>query len=90
MTAIPKPVKSKKIGIQGPQLTEYDFQEVGEKIGESMELQAEVEITAFSHKRYETYVGIVQVANAQKGILSLDIGGIECVQININSIVSVK
>ncbi len=53
MTAIPKPKVSKSGGIQGPKLTETDYIETGEKIGESIEFSVEVEVTIFAHKRYE-------------------------------------
>ncbi|WP_255452106.1 hypothetical protein [Sporosarcina sp. ANT_H38] len=43
MTAIPKPPKSKVVA--GPKLTETDFLELGERIGESKEFGVEVEVT---------------------------------------------
>lgn len=90
MTAIPKPKKTKKTGTVVPQLTEYDYHEIGEKIGESLEFGTEVEIVIFSHKRYKTFSGIVSGADSQRGILSLKTGNFETEKISINSIVDVK
>ncbi|MET3659068.1 YolD-like family protein [Sporosarcina psychrophila] len=87
MTAIPKPPKSKVVA--GPKLTETDFLEIGERIGESKEFNVEVDITIYAQKRYETVIGIVTEVDGQQGKLSLQVG-YESIKINMNNIVSVK
>lgn len=89
MTAIPKPTKTKKSGVAGPQLTESDFIEIGEKIGEALEFKNEVEITTFHRKQFESARGIVTSADGQTGTLNLR-SNYETIKINMNSIVSVK
>jgi hypothetical protein len=89
MTAIPKPKTSKSGGIQGPKLTETDYLEIGEKIGESIEFGVAVEITIFANKRYESFTGIVKGVEDQRGVLSMYVG-YENIKINMNNIVSVK
>ncbi len=44
MRPVPKPPKSTS-GSQRPKLTESDYEEIGEKIGEALEFQTEVTIT---------------------------------------------
>jgi hypothetical protein len=87
MTAIPKPPKSKVVA--GPKLTETDFLEIGERIGESKEFNIEVEVTIYAQKRYESVTGIVTEVDGQQGKLSFQMG-FENVRINMNNIVSVK
>ncbi|WP_203249216.1 YolD-like family protein [Sporosarcina beigongshangi] len=87
MTAIPKPKKTNN-SVAGPQLTEYDFIEIGEKIGEALEFGNEVEITTYHLKQYESARGIITSADGQKGKLTLQVG-LEDVTISINAIVSV-
>ena len=88
MTAIPKPPKSKKGGAAGPQLTESDFLEIGEKIGEALEFQNKVEITIYAHKRYESVTGIIIDVDGQQGKLKMQVG-YESIIINMNNIVGV-
>lgn len=57
MIAIRKPPKSKVVA--GPKLTENDFLEIGERIGESKEFGVEVEITIYAEKRYESVTEVV-------------------------------
>lgn len=87
MTSIPKPPKSKVVA--GPKLTETDFLEIGERIGESKEFNIEVEVTIYAQKRYESVTGIVTEVDGQQGKLSFQMG-FENVRINMNNIVSVK
>ena len=87
MTAIPKPPKSKVV--VGPKLTETDFLEIGEKLGESKEFGVEVEITIYAQKRYESVTGVVKVIEGQQGKLTLQVG-YDNVKINMNNIASVK
>ncbi|MBO0586343.1 YolD-like family protein [Sporosarcina sp. E16_8] len=87
MTAIPKPPKSKVVA--GPKLTETDFLEIGERIGESKEFGVEVEITIYAHKRYESVRGVVKEIEGQRGFLSMHVG-YDNIKINMNNIVSVK
>lgn len=87
MTAIPKPPKSKVVA--GSKLTETDFLEIGERIGESKEFNVEVDITIYAQKRYETVTGIVTEVDGQHGRLSLQVG-YDSIKINMNNIVSVK
>jgi len=87
MTAIPKPPKSKVVA--GPKLTETDFLEIGERIGESKEFGVEVEITIYAQKRYESVTGIVKEVEGQQGKLYLQVG-YENIRINMNNIVSAK
>lgn len=89
MTAIPKPPKTKKSAAAGPQLTESDFIEIGEKIGEALEFENEVEITTYQRKQFESARGIVTSADGQTGTLNLRVNH-EDIKINMNSIVSVK
>ncbi|MEK3935903.1 YolD-like family protein [Sporosarcina sp. FSL W7-1349] len=89
MTAIPKPPKSKKTSVAAPQLTEYDYTEIGERINESLEFGAEVEIQIYHQKRYETFRGVVTSADAQSGYLKLRVG-YDTLKININAIVGVN
>ena len=87
MTAIPKPPKSKVVA--GPKLTETDFLEIGERIGESKEFNVEVEVTIYAQKRYESVTGIVIDIDGQQGKLTMQVG-YESIKINMNNIVSVK
>jgi len=87
LTAIPKPPKSKVVA--GPKLTETDFLEIGERIGESKEFGVEVEITIYAQKRYESVIGVVKEVEGQQGKLSLQVGN-DNIKINMNNIVSVK
>lgn len=89
MTAIPKPSTSKKAGVVGPKLTEEDFLEISEKIGEAMEFDNEVEITVFFQKMLEKVIGKITSADAQTGLLKLQVGR-DSVRININNIVGVE
>jgi hypothetical protein len=89
MTAIPKPKTSRSGAIQGPKLTETDYLEIGERIGESIEFGVEVEVTIFAHKRYESFTGVIKNVEGQQGSLSMQIG-YENIKINMNDIVSVK
>ena len=88
MTAIPKPKKVNK-SVVGPQLTEYDYQEIGERISDAHEFKNEVEITTYHRKQYETARGVVISADGQTGTLTLRVG-YEDIKISMNSIVSVK
>lgn len=67
MTAIPKPPKTKKGGVAGPQLAESDYME----IGEALDFQNEVEITTFHRKQFESARGVVTSAEGQTGTLNL-------------------
>lgn len=87
MTAIPKPPKSKVV--VGPKLTETDFLEIGERIGESKEFNVEVEVTIYAQKRYESVTGVVTEIDGQQGKLTMQVG-YESIKINMNNIVSVK
>ncbi|MFJ7935994.1 YolD-like family protein [Sporosarcina sp. NPDC096371] len=88
MTAIPKPKKVNR-SVPGPQLTEYDYQEIGEKIEDALEFKNEVEISIFHRKRHESFRGVVVKADSQTGTLSL-YANFETTKININSIVGIK
>jgi len=88
MTAIPKPSTSKKPGVVKPKLTEEDFLEISEKIGEAMENNNEVEITVFHQKRIEKISGVITSADSQTGFLLLNVDH-DNVRININNIVGV-
>lgn len=87
MTAIPKPKKVNR-SVASPQLTEYDYQEIGEKIEDALEFQNEVEITIFHRKRHESFRGVVTKADSQTGKLSL-YANFETTKIDINSIIKV-
>ena len=87
LTAIPKPPKSKVV--VGPKLTETDFLEIGERIGESKEFGVEVVVTIYAQKRYESVTGIVKEVEGQQGKLSLQVGN-ENIKINMNNIASVN
>lgn len=88
MTAIPKPKVMNNSGA-GPKLTEYDFEEIGDKIAEALEFGSEVEITTYHLKQYESARGIIISADGQNGKLTLQVGS-EDITISINAIVSVK
>jgi len=87
MYAVPKPPKT-KTAAPGPKLTEEDFIEIGEKIGEAMEYNSEVEITIYHNKQHENFTGIITSADSQTGKLSLRVERND-VNISINSIVGI-
>lgn len=89
MRAVPKPPKT-ECDVKDPELTEFDYIEIGEKIGEALELKNEVEITIFFEKKYESFSGIIKSADANASVLSLDMGSAGSVNINIMSIVGVQ
>lgn len=89
MTAIPKPTKAKKAPSARPQLTEYDYQEIGEKLHDAQEFQTEVEIIVFQQKKHKSFVGVICSADGQTGVLSLRVG-YETVKLNMNDIVGIK
>ncbi|MEK5038560.1 YolD-like family protein [Sporosarcina sp. FSL K6-3457] len=88
MTAVPKPKKANK-NVVVPQLTESDFIEIGEKIGEALEFGSEIEVTTYHRKQYESARGVVTDVDGQLGKLTLRVD-FEDVKININAVVSVK
>lgn len=88
LTAIPKP-KSKSTAVAGPKLSETDFLEIGERIGESKEFNVEVDVTVYAQKRYEAVTGVVKEVDGQQGKLTMQVG-YDNVKINMNNIVSVK
>ena len=88
MTAVPKPKATNK-SAASPKLTEQDFEEIGEKIGEALEFGNEVEITTYHLKQYETAQGVITSADGQTGKLTMRVG-IEDITISINAIVSIK
>ena len=89
MRAVPKPPKSNS-GSQRPKLTESDYEEIGEKIGEALEFQTEVTITIYFEKKLESVTGIIKSADSQTGKLTLESSPFNSVKINIMSIVSVE
>ena len=89
MRAVPKPPKT-ECEVQDPELTEFDYIEIGERIGEALEQGSEVEITIFFEKKYESFTGVIRSADANASVLSLDMGSKGSVNINIMSIVGVK
>lgn len=88
MRAVPKPKATKKV-IASPKLTQEDFMEIGEAIGEALEFESEVTITVFYEKRYETVTGRIMSADAQTGFLTLQVG-LDSVRINMNNIIKVE
>ncbi len=88
MRAVPKP-KVTKNTIATPKLTEEEFMQIGEAIGEALEFENVVTITVFFQKRYESVTGKITSADAQTGILKLQVG-LDNVRININNIVKVE
>ncbi|WP_432355344.1 YolD-like family protein [Sporosarcina sp. A2] len=89
MVGIPKPARVKKGGSTRPQLTEYDYQEIGEKLNDAQEFENEVEITIFVRKKIERFVGVISSADGQTGVLSLRVG-YEDIKINMNDIVGIR
>ena len=89
MRAVPKPPKA-EWEVEDPDLTEFDYIEIGERIGEALEQGTEVEITIFFEKKYESFTGVIRSADANASVLSLDMGSKGSVNINIMSIVGVK
>lgn len=89
MRAVPKPPKT-ECEVQDPELTEFDYIEIGERIGEALEQGSEVEITIFFEKKYESFSGVITSADANASVLSLDMGSKGSVNINIMSIVGVQ
>ena len=89
MRAVPKPPKT-ECEVQDPALTEFDYMEIGERIGEALEQGTEVDITIFYEKKYEIFTGIIKSADANTSVLSLDMGSKGSVKINIMSIVGVQ
>lgn len=88
MRAVPKP-KATKTVIASPKLTEENFMEIGEAIGEALEFESEVTITVFYQKRYETVTGRITSADGQTGFLDLQVG-LDSVRINMNNIIKVE
>lgn len=88
MRAVPKP-KTTKNTVASPKLTEEEFMQIGEAIGEALEFENEVTITVFFQKRFETVTGRITSADAQTGYLKLQVG-MDSVRININNIVKVE
>lgn len=89
MVGIPKPAKAKKAASARPQLTEYEYQEIGEKLNDAQEFENEVEITIFRRKQHEKYTGVITSADGQTGVMSLRVG-YEDIKINMNDIVGIK
>lgn len=89
MRAVPKPPKSDN-GPQRPNLTEFEYEEIGEKIGEALEFRTEVTVTLFYDQKFESISGVIQSADAQIGKLTLDIDEVNSVTINIMSIVGIE
>ena len=89
MRAVPKPPKTKS-GSQRPKLTEFDYEEIGEKIGEALEYQTEVQITIYHQKKLESISGVIKNADSQVGQLTLQMDPFNSTKINIMSIVDVK
>lgn len=87
MYAVPKPEKTKAVSV--PKLTEEDFIEIGEKIGEALEYENEVEITIYHSKQHESFTGIITSADSQTGKLRLRVERNNLI-ININSIVGIN
>ncbi|MGN7409987.1 YolD-like family protein [Sporosarcina sp. SAFN-010] len=89
MVGIPKPAKAKKVASARPQLTEYDYQEIGEKLNDAQEFESVVEITIFHQKKHKSFVGVISSADGQTGVMSLRVN-YEDIKINMNDIVSIK
>lgn len=89
MVGIPKPAKAKKAASARPQLTEYDYQEIGEKLNDAQEFESVVEITIFHQKKHKSFIGVINNADGQTGVLSLRVG-YEDIKINMNDIVGIK
>lgn len=89
MRAVPKPPKSENKA-QRPKLTEYEFEEIGEKIGEALEFGTEVTITMFYDQKFESISGVIKSADAQIGKLILSTDEVNSVTINIMSIVGIE
>lgn len=89
MRPVPKPPKA-TWEVEDPDLTEFDYIEIGERIGEALEQGSEVEITIFFEKKYETFTGIIRSADANASVLSLDMESKGKININIMSIVKVE
>lgn len=87
MYGVPKPPKTKVVS--GPKLTEEDFIEIGERIGEALEYKNEVEISIYHNKQHENIIGVITSADSQTGKLSLKVERDDVI-ININSIVGIK
>lgn len=89
MRAVPKPPKSDN-GPQRPTLTEFEYEEIGEKIGEALEFGTEVTITLFYEQKFESISGVIKSADSQTGRLTLFTDAVNSVRINMKSIVSVE
>ena len=89
MRAVPKPPKSED-GPQRPNLTEFEYEEIGEKIGEALEFGTEVNITLFYDQKFESISGVIKSADAQIGQLTLYTDAVNSVKINMISIVDVE
>ncbi|GGE47437.1 hypothetical protein GCM10011391_27800 [Pullulanibacillus camelliae] len=91
MTAVPKPTKTKKSNkTAGPQLTEDDLIEIGERLAEAYEYKTTITITTFFRKKYETFTGIIKGVNPETKMISFDVGELDPIKINANIIVDVK
>ena len=89
MRAVPKPPKSDN-GPERPVLTEFEYEEIGEQIGEALEFGTEVTITLFYDEKFESISGVIKDADAQTGRLTLYTDAVNSVKINMVSIVSVE
>lgn len=89
MRAVPKPPKSENKA-QRPKLTEHEYEEIGEKIGEALEFGTEVTITLFYDQKFESISGVIKSADAQTGKLTLYTNEVNNVIINIMSIVGIE
>ena len=89
MRAVPKPPKSND-GMERPILTEFDYEEIGEKIAEALEFQTEVTITIYFDKKLESVTGIITSADSQISQLTLESNPLNSVKINIMSIVRIE
>lgn len=89
MQAVPKPEKSSNPQ-ERPVLTEFDYEEISEKIGESLEFETEVLITLYYNERFESVSGVIKHADAQTGRLVLSTSETNDVRINMKSIVGIE
>lgn len=89
MRAVPKPPKTENVP-QRPKLTEHEYEEIGEKIGEALEFGIEVTITLFYDQKFENISGVIKSADAQIGKLTLYTDEVNSVKINIMSIVGIE
>ncbi len=90
MLSVPKPPKSTKKSVSGPNLTEDDYIEIGERLSEALEYGSEVTITTYGSRNYEKFTGVIKAADVKTKMLTMDIGELDDIKISANTVIGVQ